>query len=249
MGVVTVERRADQFLSGILQRTVYSLQLPSTLSEANRASLQEWLDSGEADFVGVKTDVRAANVHEQLRGMGFVIVDELVTFAKRIDKKEPHIADGFSIRWAETGDEAAVVALASRAFRCSRWHNDPLFSAEQADRVKAAWARNFWQGKRGDGMGVVTQGERVVGFLMLLVQADALVVDLIAVDEKQRGRGLGTALVQWVEKNAILQPTLTKICLGTQQRNSAALALYIKLGFKETGRQYVWHWHMTGDLQ
>lgn len=233
----------DDWLSQILEQLVFRLNLPARLDELGQAMLRRWLDGGEPAFVSAKSRVGDEGLAQRLQALGFVVIHEMVTLERRLEAglPLPKVAP-LTIRWAGADDEKGVVQIAAASFRCSRWHLDPVFSLAQADAVKAAWARNFFTGKRGEAMAVAADGSRVVGFVLLLRRESTLIYDLVAVDEAYRGRGLGTALVNWVPVSW-KSKDLTVLRVGTQSHNAAALALYGKVGFHEVGRQLIWHWH------
>ncbi len=64
-------------------------------------------------------------------------------------------------------------------------------------------------------------------------------VDGIAVAEEMRGKGVGTGLLRFLEKNAAARGVRT-ITLEASDVNTRAVALYKRLGFGETGRQSLW---------
>lgn len=233
----------DGWLSQILEQPVFRLSLPARLDERGQALLRRWLAGGEATFVSTKSRVGNESLAQGLRALGFVVMHEMVTLERRLDANLPlpEVAP-LAIRWARADDEKGVAEIAAASFRCSRWHLDPAFSLAQADAVKAAWASNFFAGKRGDAMAVAADGRRVAGFVLLVLRESTLIYDLVAVDEAYRGRGLGTALVNWVPVSW-KGKELTVLRVGTQSHNAAALALYRKVGFYEVGRQLIWHWH------
>lgn len=229
---------ADEFMSSVLKQLVFSWQTEPI------AKIQKQMRTKRTDFIYAKTDITTTKRADELRALGFALVDELVTLEKPWPAQTawPRVVPPYKLRWAEAQDEPAVVRLAQTAFQQSRFHNDPALSKKQANTIKAAWARNFFHGKRGEKMALVATGDTAVGFLQLLTQGDALVIDLIAIDTQHRGHGLGSALVAWAIAAWPTTP-LKSIRVGTQERNPAALALYKKAGFAEVGRQLVWHWH------
>lgn len=222
---------------------MFGLNLPARFDERGQALLQRWLAEGEAAFVSTKSRVGDESLTQKLRALGFVVMHELVTLERipGADLPLPEVGP-LSIRWARADDAKDVAQIAAASFRCSRWHLDPAFSLAQADAVKAAWASNYFSGKRGDAMAVAADGKRVAGFVLLVLHESTLIYDLLAVDEAYRGWGLGTALVNWAPVSWKGQE-LTVLRVGTQSHNAAALALYRKVGFHEVGRQLIWHWH------
>jgi ribosomal protein S18 acetylase RimI-like enzyme len=138
------------------------------------------------------------------------------------------------------GDRQAVEDIARKSFLYSRFHLDPAFSRAVADRIKAEWAGNFFHGQRGDHMVVAEVAGAVRGFLQLLQdEPERMTIDLIAVAEDVRGRGVASAMMGYAMR-ACRARTLR---VGTQAANLASLRLYENLGFRVIATSYVLHRH------
>ena len=180
-------------------------------------------------------DVSTANA---LADLGFRIVDTGVTLER--ETAGGTAGRGIAVRAAVPQDRDAVAAIARRGFRFSRFHLDPDIPPALADEIKAQWAENFFRGQRGDAMAVAEAGGKPAGFLQLLHAGDgALVIDLIAVDAGQRGKGIGSAMIEW----AAAQDSGRRMRVGTQAANVESLRLYEKLGFRTVATAYVMHLH------
>ena len=174
-----------------------------------------------------------------LQRAAFRLVDTTVTLERPLfDRCE---RAGAEIRRARPADESQVTALARRSFTHSRFHQDPSIGADRADRLKGEWVANFFRGGRGDALVVATDGDRITGFLLALAaDDDAIVIDLVAVDESCRGRGIAGALTRAVQSDFA---QATGLRVGTQLANAAALRAYQGLGFAVTSAAYVLHFH------
>jgi ribosomal protein S18 acetylase RimI-like enzyme len=143
-----------------------------------------------------------------------------------------------SVRPAKMDDAAAVRVLAAEAFIYDRFHRDPQIGHETASRLKAEWAGNYFAGRRGDRMIVAEDQQGICGFLQLLSTNNAAVIDLIAVDVRCRGKGIGRSMIALAAKGA------RDMVVGTQIANLPSLALYEKLGFQFASASYVLHLHI-----
>jgi ribosomal protein S18 acetylase RimI-like enzyme len=181
-------------------------------------------------------DVSLAQIFEDA---GFRIVDTSVTLEAETISGNPK--PGSTVRMAHNADATAVEAIARTAFRFSRFHLDPRVPAILANEIKAQWAGNFFRGKRGDYMVVAEHASQVDGFLQLLAGHDGtLTIDLIAVAERHRGRGLASDMIRFAARNC---GTPSRIRVGTQAANITSLRLYEHLGFRLTAASYVLHCH------
>jgi GNAT superfamily N-acetyltransferase len=232
----------DPWLSGLLQRRAFRLanDLPSN------AELNARLSEAPL-FVTAKPNATDVATIGRLEDVGFRVVDTALTFDTAALRTDVRI-NGSEIRFALPGDRAGVAALAGRAFRLSRFHLDPLLPNRIADRIKASWASNFFDGGRGDGMVVAEEAGGIVGFLQLL-RADngVLVIDLISVAPEMVRRGIASAMIDFAWRNGTGNGApRSPLRVGTQAANIASCRLYESLGFRLCRAAVVLHHHGTG---
>ncbi|WP_043623594.1 GNAT family N-acetyltransferase [Nonomuraea candida] len=80
----------------------------------------------------------------------------------------------------------------------------------------------------------VTDG--LEGLIVLVPEDGALLVDNVAVRPELHGRGIGRALLAYAEQEA-RRLGLPAVCLYTNVKMAANIALYASLGYVETGRR------------
>jgi ribosomal protein S18 acetylase RimI-like enzyme len=219
----------DDWLSAEIDRPAFRVKPSFTRGELDRLP-----KSGI--FAYAKVDVADVASVRRLEDLGFRVVDCGVFLRQRAAPEAGKTAP-FEVRKAVPGDEEAVAAIARDSFEFSRFHLDPSFTKETADRVKESWVRNFFRGKRGDALFVVVDGGRIAGFSQMLKDADGWIIDLIAVGGAHRGKGAGRALI------AGLNRELGPLSVGTQVANAPSLRLYARAGFEVVSSQYVLHLH------
>ena len=98
-----------------------------------------------------------------------------------------------AIRRASAGDAAAAAEITSAAYRpyVERIGREPAPMGADFDALIAAG--DVW---------VATDQDRVVGVLVLRLQGTALLLESVAVDPAQQGRGIGRALIDHAERVA-----------------------------------------------
>ena len=235
----------DGWLARLLGRAVLAVRLGDVAADAadevGRALaglLAEKQRQGPL-FAYAKADARELAKTHLLERAGFRLIEASVGLERR----------GAAASWPDASvrcrpavpaDAAAVEALAGRCFRFSRFHLDAQLPPAAADRIKAAWAGNYFLGKRGDMLVVSEERGVVNGFLQVLLPGDgALVIDLIGVDASARGRGAGRSLIA----TACRLAGRDQARVGTQLVNAQALAFYQRLGFQIVSSAYVLHYH------
>lgn len=83
---------------------------------------------------------------------------------------------------------------------------------------------------------VLEQRRRLIGYACCWIVDDELRINNIAIAPEQRGRGLGTRLLRWVLLAAVSRGC-REATLEVRPGNHAAVSLYRRHGFVETGRR------------
>jgi ribosomal protein S18 acetylase RimI-like enzyme len=179
---------------------------------------------------------------QALEAADFQMVDGIIELSKtNLDSPVDVPPTGYSLRLAKSEDAAAVAQLARERISKSRFHNDPLLTKAQADRVHVEWARNCCLGKAADGVWLCLEGTRVAGFVTGKVNGTKGAIGLITVAEKDAGFGLGRLLLQqacqWLAERKCQSVTVQ-----TQTDNYAALGLYLACGFTPLATHVTLRW-------
>lgn len=228
----------DPWLSNVLGRD--ALRIDARARSGDLAPLAGRL-STEALFVTAKVPANEPALAHDLESMGFRIVDTALTFRCT----QPVGEQPAAARFARPEDQGRVVEIARSAFKYSRFHLDPAFPAELANRIKAEWAANYFSGQRGNAMIVIETDRQVAGFLMLLNGAGhTVVVDLIAVDPAFARSGHARSMIAFAANQGTGSgPSPTGMLVGTQAANTPSVNLYEALGFRLEASNFVLHHH------
>lgn len=197
-------------------------------------------------FVFCKIPVQHVERAKAISAVGFYVVDTNVTMVWIGAAPDEAAPEGIEIAVAGPEDHEQAQGIAGSAFVYSRFHLDPIFPAEAANRIKREWIRSYCEGRRGECLLVARQGRRVTGFLAVLGAEvggkTAAVIDLIAVDSGSRGQGVGAALVRHFVRRWCTRAEVLRV--GTQIANAASLRLYQRCGFSMVDASYVLHAHV-----
>ncbi|HEB73323.1 MAG TPA: GNAT family N-acetyltransferase [Nitrospirae bacterium] len=177
-----------------------------------------------------------------LESLGFSLIETNVTFSKTPAGAIGDVEQE-GVCFANADDEDGVVAVARRGFIYPRFHMDPFFSRETAERVKAEWARNFFKRLRGDAMVVARCDGDIAGFAQLIDDPDgkSIAIDLISVAEKFRRRGIARTMIRFIETRYAKRD---RLLVGTQLINILSTRLYESIGFRLCASTYVYHLHL-----
>jgi ribosomal protein S18 acetylase RimI-like enzyme len=132
------------------------------------------------------------------------------------------------IRQATEDDLPAVVDLVERAY-------EPWI--ERIGRRPAPMDSDYAALIGAGEVHLLDDGGRAVGLVIVRDLGDHLVVDNVAVDPEHQGRGHGRALLAFAERRAA-ELGLTELRLYTNALMTENIALYGRLGFRETDRRH-----------
>ena len=222
----------DNWLSKLINKPTYSLQ------KFNLSLTQKELPKGKV-LIWSKIPVDDIERLICLLRLGFYVVDTNIQFSL---SKKLSLKNNLNIRFAQSSDKTQVKAIAKNAFHHSRFYKDINITNKIACKIKEEWVSNFFLGKRGEWMVVIEENNKIKGFLQLINKnKNTIVIDLIAIDKKSRGKGLAKEMISYafkncLKKNGTIEP-------GTQIANTPSIKLYSKLGFNMNSASYVLHKH------
>src|SRR5262249_50061507 len=104
--------------------------------------------------------------------------------------------------------------------------------------LRPAWSasRITWHIRHPESVVLVARHSRsVVGFAVMRYGDDVAHLNLLAVDPAHRRSGLARRMMTWLEETALTAGTFI-IGLELRATNTAALAFYTSLGYRELGR-------------
>ncbi len=131
------------------------------------------------------------------------------------------------LRRAHVGDASTVAALVRRAYDkyVARIGREP--KPMTADYRAAIAAHQLW---------VHEEAGTIIAVLELIPAADHMLIENVAVEPSEQGRGIGRRLMAFAEAEARRQG-LPEMRLYTNERFTENLALYARLGYRETHRE------------
>ena len=178
-----------------------------------------------------------------LKKNGFIKADSIISFERPINPV-PIVDNRNRIMLANSSNLEACTRIARRSFTFERFHNDPEISEEQANNLKDRWIENDLSGRADACFVSVEKNNEITGFMACLDNAETVVIDLIAVDQNQRGRGIGSSLIAFAIDHYKKDTLIKKMVVGTQELNLPSISLYKKMGFFSVAVFETFHFHM-----
>lgn len=179
-----------------------------------------------------------------LEAAGMRVVNVTLTLAA--DPSAPLPEGAVQVREAEPERDQALLDVAKRSFRYSRFHLDPDVPQAVAARIKRDWVWSYLNGLRGERLLVAVREDEPVGFLAVLERDDGDrrvgVIDLVGVAPEAQGLGAGRSLVRAFHEHAAGRWQVVEV--GTQAANTPATAFYERLGYVAVRTAYDLHMHV-----
>jgi dTDP-4-amino-4,6-dideoxy-D-galactose acyltransferase len=172
-----------------------------------------------------------------LENNGFLANERLI-YTKKIKKVKE--TDKHIISYLHKPINERLKDLARASGEYSRYKLDHRFTKEQFNRLYDIWIQRSLKGEIADDVLVFTEGGEELGLLTLGVHDGRADIGILAVDEHERGKGIGKHLVLAVECKAN-ELGLEMLQVVTQKSNLVACRFYAKLGFSLEKSENIYH--------
>ncbi|RLQ86721.1 GNAT family N-acetyltransferase [Planomicrobium sp. Y74] len=135
----------------------------------------------------------------------------------------------------------AISEISNKSFNYSRFFNDPNLDPSLSGKIYFNWVNNSFNNP--DKFFVVAkEDEETLGFLLFSIKENKnIVIELISLNEKAQGKGIGTKLLKSLHYYC-LEEKLEKIHVGTQIDNLQAINFYQKKGFNLISKTSIYHY-------
>jgi GNAT superfamily N-acetyltransferase len=155
-------------------------------------------------------------------------------------------ATRLAVRPVMPEDHCAIEAIAGESFAHGRYHADPFFPNELANRRYLRWVQNALSGaKPEDRVFVLGKPGEVSGFYHVTIEGEMSDLRLAAVAPHLKKTGAGVdlyaAMLHELRRLGIRRAVST-----ISAANSGVLNVYSLLGFRFSKPEIVYHWHAPG---
>jgi dTDP-4-amino-4,6-dideoxy-D-galactose acyltransferase len=202
----------------------------STLDEGSARGIDEWCAKRGIRCLYFLADADDAETLRVACDHDYRQVD--VRIGLRHDLDPLPEGTGVRIRDALPGDVEELAEIARRSHRDSRFYHDGRFPRERCDELYATWIVNGADDPSCWTLVAELDGSPAGYQLISPPGADGIAsMRILAVDETQRRRGVGRALLAAGLRRAHGQGA-SAVDTATQERNAASLRAHHALGFR-----------------
>jgi hypothetical protein len=205
-----------------------------------REALASYCERTGSELVSVRVPAPQTWLSAVLVGAGFRYVDfALLATLPKLDPASLH-ETGFTLRRAEPADHEAICHICESVFQFGRYHTDPNFPRELADRRYVQWARRALSASDPDDVVFVLGAPgKVTGFMHVALHQSSADLRLGAVAS---GSSLGFWL--YIETlRAVHGLGVRSVSTGISAANVRVMQIYSALGFRFSQPELILHWH------
>jgi ribosomal protein S18 acetylase RimI-like enzyme len=214
--------------------------LKDNLSKNDKKEILEYCNNFEFITISNLNNNSENNIWIAQKTKSF-LADMNVQFIKNIDKPSIKM-DKFTNVYNLFPENEDLLNISKKSFLYSRFFNDPYLPKEKSQNIYLQWTKNSFN--KLEKYFVITKiNEKIAGYILFsmnLVNSFAI-IELIAVDEKFRGKGIGKSLMTGLE-NFTYEKGVKVIRVGTQVDNISAIRFYNTCGFKYLNCNSIYHY-------
>lgn len=205
-------------------------------------ALRRWTDQNAVELVGCSVPADESAWRALLPHLHFHYVDTVLSYAVpklqawRFDRRRP------GVRLATKADRAAVELIAERGFKAGRYHADPLFPRELANRRFRRFVEQTFASLSEDNRVYVTDRDPVTCFMHTRLHGDTGEIVLGGTDPAAQGTVV--PLTVWLGalmdlKRSGIRRLVSKVSAG----NTAMINIATYAGARFSEARHVFHWH------
>jgi RimJ/RimL family protein N-acetyltransferase len=237
---------SDIFGFPVAQYRIGSERIEESQLDAFRGSLLSWLNRNGVALCSCAIPAPRDFWRGYLPHAGFQFVDVGLQAALKGLQGAQLPPARSKLRKAEPCDSGAIEAIAEGAFHHGRYHADPRFPRELADRRYRRWVANALAGtSTRDSVYVMGEPGRVLGFYHVTVEGPTSDLRLAALALELQGSGLGFDLYLAM-LHVLKELGIRRVVTSISACNTAVMNVYSMLGFSFSEPEVIYHWHAPG---
>lgn len=213
-------------------------------SQAEISELAQFCEQNAVELSVVRVSATELDLVQLLETDGYRLMDCLVYYAFKFDKKTISSENKQETRPVRAEDLDEVVAIATESFKryFGHYHADPRLPKEKCDEVYIDWAANSVRSREVAHEVLVVEGQgRLDGFATLRMNhPDEGEGVLFGVAPHAQGQGIYQSMMisgmKWVQSKGANQ-----MVVSTQITNIAVQKVWARLGFEMDKAYYTLH--------
>ncbi|MCS7250088.1 MAG: GNAT family N-acetyltransferase [candidate division WOR-3 bacterium] len=194
-------------------------------------------------FLDISIEEKDKKLRKILLKLGFKEMVKYVTYHIRLPIKFSNSLRE-KIEVAKKEDLVELEKISAHSFFNTRFYKDKNFKRKLIEKFYKEWIRNSFNNKKEHQIFVYKINNKVIGFIncriLKLSKRKIGIIDLIAVEKKYRGKGIGKNLVK-KGLEYFQRKRVKEVYVETEKENLSALRLYKSLGMRIVGKRNTFH--------
>lgn len=236
----------EEFDSEIFKKDVYKINVSENLTEQDIINTTKDLHNC---IVYVFTPF-SNRIIELLTKYNFLFISIRNTYKLNISsytQKKIELEEGYKLFSYQENKSiitpAVIDHFANTMKKGRRYEKDRRFNQDDVTSLYKKWLENSFFNNYVQEIFLVTYNDTICGFISIKTKDNSAYIDLLAVDEKYRGKKLGSNLLKKA-LSWIIDKGVKDIYLVTEGENIPANALYQRYNFVISNIDLVFHRHI-----
>lgn len=214
--------------------------LPSTLGAEEIQALDAWSKQEQIDCLYfLSSDAGGPALWPAEKG-GFHLVDLRVTLHAKLEKLILPASQSEAICLASAADIPNLQVIAAQNHGDSRFYADPHFERAKCDELYAIWIEKLVN-EPNHKVFIYKPEAKALGYVSSFIEDEGnAIIGLVGIVKEYQGQGIGTQLTNHCIR-VMQSEGCTQMEVVTQGRNTKAIQLYEKCGFRLKSIQTWFH--------
>ena len=214
--------------------------LKKEIEKTDLNKIQNYIKENNIDFVTIQNN-NNNEINNNVLGTwkNLYLADINVQFIKKIEEMHKnYINENIKIS-NDLPEDNNILNISKSSFVYSRFLIDEKL--KNGNQVYEEWAKNAFN-RKDKFFCYYNTDKKTEGFVIFSIDdiKRCIFIELMAIEEKYRNKGIGTSLINKLE-NYALKENINYIKVGTQLNNIEAQNFYIKNNFKHYKNNSIYH--------
>jgi len=226
----TVHDSYDFFLSKILKKKSYYIDKIKYLDEIIKKNKNKF-------FVTLKLQKKISKKKINIYRNNLKFIGKEVTFFGQINQRQSTV----NCKIAKLKDLPTIIKITKNELINNRFSKDKKIDKAINRKIKINWVLNYFKKKRGNLTVIKYEKFLPVGFLLVIKKKNKMIIDLIALSKKYRGKNYAEDMIIFAIKKLFKKNCYVQA--GTISFNKRAIKFYKKIGLKSIFTKNIYHYH------
>lgn len=169
-----------------------------------------------------------------------LLVDKKITYKKLLNGIGEPLMNQHIFSYVDKPITDKLLSLSIQSGGYSRFKRDPHFPDKLFEKLYQQWVIKSVTKEIAKDVLVYKVDNSEAGMITIEIKKNTCTIGLLAVDERFRGKGIGTMLIQAACMRA-RELGYNELSVSTQKENKSACSFYEKMGFNKDKEIFIYH--------